>query len=109
VLKVDEDLCGAAVGAGSGESDEAALVALQDGIIGDGVAAPGRVNRGIGADAELDDEVGDHTEKHHVVVEMVADQIVEAVGAVGSPGAGDVHYEVAAGGFKFDLEGVGSL
>src|SRR5208337_1119959 len=108
VLEADEELGGAGVGASHGESDVATLVALQDGIILDGLAAPGSVDRGIGADAELDDEVGDHAENDDVVVEMMADEIVEAVNAVGSPGAGDVHGEVTASGFKFDLEGVGS-
>jgi hypothetical protein len=40
---------------------------------------------------------------------VVADEIVEAICADGSPGAGDVHGEVAASGFKFYLEGVGSF
>jgi len=95
VLEADEDLGGAGVGAGHGESDVATLVALLDGIIRDGVTTPSSVDRGIGTDAELDDEVGDNAEDDHVVVKMVADKIVDAVGTVGSPGAGDVHDEVA--------------
>jgi hypothetical protein len=109
VSVVYEDLRGAGVGAASGESDEAALVALDNLIIRDFGIDPGRVDGRIGADAELGDEAGDDAEDDHVVVEMVADKIVEAVHAVGSPGACDVHGEVPAGGFEFDLEGVGSL
>jgi len=109
VIEADEDLRGARVGTSSGESNVAALVAFQDGIILDGGVEPSSGNRGIGADAELDDKVGNDTKNDHVVVEMVADEIVEAVDAVGSPGARDVHDEVAARGFKFDLEGFGSL
>src|SRR5208337_1273332 len=109
VAIVYEDLRGAGVRAGHGIGDVAALVVLQDGIILDGGVAPGGGNRGIGADTELGDEARDDAENDHVVVEMVADEIVEAVGAVGSPGAGDVHDEIAARGFKFHLESVGRL
>ena len=108
-IGADEDLRGAGVGAARGEGDVAALVAFQDGIILDRSFDPSGGNHRIGADAELHDEARGDTENDHVVVEMVADEIVEAVDAVGSPGAGNVHDEVAARGFKFDLEGIGSL
>jgi len=109
VREIDEDLRGAGVGAGGGEGDVAALVGLQDGIVLDGGVFPGGVDGRIGTDAELNDEALDGAEDDHVVVIVVTDEIVEAVDAERSPGAGDVHGEVAASGFKFCLKGVGSL
>ena len=54
-------------------------------------------------------EAGDGAEHHHVVVEMMLDEVIEAVHADGRPGARDVHGEITARGLEFDLEGFRSL
>jgi hypothetical protein len=51
------------------------------GIVGDGGFFPGGVDGGIGAEAELDDEVRDDAEEAGVVEIVVLDEIEKAVGA----------------------------
>ena len=64
---------------------------------------------GVGVEAELDDEVGKDAEEAGVIEIVVLDEIVEAVGAEGRPGAGDGEGEFAAGGVEFYLVGVGGF
>ena len=80
---------------------------LGDGIVLDGGGFPDRIDRGIGADAELRHEVGEDAEEAGVVVKVVLDEIVEAVGAERSPRARDGDDEIAARGGKFHLVLVG--
>ncbi len=100
---------GASIRAGGGEDDASLFVGLADGIVFDFGLFPGRADRGIRADAELRDEIRDGAEDDGVVIEMVLDEIVEAVGAERRPGASDGDGEVAARGDEFDDVSVGSL
>jgi len=60
-------LSGAGVGASGGEDECARLVGLVAGIVLNGGFFPGGVYGGVGAEAELDDEVGKDAEEAGVV------------------------------------------
>ena len=109
VLEVDEDLSGAGVRSGSGEDDGSLFVGLGDGVVFDFGLFPRGTDGGIGTDTELRDEIWDGPKDDRVVIEVVLDEIVEAVGAEWCPGAIDGDGEVAAGGDEFDDVGVGSF
>src|SRR5208283_5543164 len=100
---------GGRVGAGGGEDESAAFVALAGRVILNSGLFPGGVDRRIGAEAELDHEISMDTEEAGVIEIVVLDEIVEAVSAERRPGAGDGDGEVAAGGVELDLIGVGSF
>ena len=101
---VDEELGGAGVGAGGGEDEGSALVALQDGVVLDSGDGPDLVDGGVGAEAELDDEALDDAKEGGVGEVAVADQVVKAVCAEGRPVAMDFDDEVAGGGGELCLE-----
>jgi hypothetical protein len=82
---------------------------LGDGIVLDLGLFPGGADRRIRADAELRDEIGDGAEDDSVVVEVVLDEIVEAVSAEGRPCASDGDGEVATRGDEFNDVDVGSF
>ncbi len=109
VFEIDEDLRRAGVWPGGGEDDRTFFVGLRDRVVFDFGLLPCGGDGGIGTDAELRDEIGDSAEDDGVVIEVVFDEIVEAVGAERCPGAIDGNGEVAARGDEFDHVGVGRL
>src|SRR4029077_7827670 len=66
-----------------------ALVGFLPRVVGDGRAAPGRLNRGVAGHTRLRDEPIDHAERAAVVVEAVLDQIIKTTGAERRPAAMD--------------------
>ena len=109
VLKVDEELRGAGIGASGGKDERAALVGLVAGIVLNCGLFPGSVDFGVGAETELRNEAGKYAEEAGVVKIVVLHEIVEAVGAKGRPCAGDGDGELAAGGVELDLIRIGSF
>lgn len=109
VFKIDEDLRRTGIRSCGGEDDRAFFVGLGDGIVLDLGLFPCGADGGIRADAELRDEIGNGAEDDGVVIEVVFDEIVEAVGSERRPGAVDGDGEVAARGDEFDDVSVGSF
>ena len=109
VFEIDEDLRGAGVWAGGGEDDGALFVGLSDGIVFEFGLFPGGADGGIRTNAELRDKAGNGAEDDGVVIEVVLDEIVEAICAEGRPCTSDGDGEVAAGGDEFDDVDVGSF
>ena len=104
VFEIDEDLSGAGIGLGGfGKGERAADVLLSDGIVFDGGMGPSSVDWRLGADAELRDEIGDDAVDAGAVVEMMLDEIVEAVGTVGGPVAMDGNGEITPRRDELDL------
>lgn len=103
VSEVDEELGGARVGAGGGEDQAAARVALLDGVVLNIGLVPRLVDGGIGAESELHDEAGHDTEEAGVGEEAVADEVVEAVRAEGRPVAMHLNDEDTGSGGEADL------
>src|SRR5262249_44778158 len=85
------------------------LMGLRVRVILNGGLCPGGGDGRIGAEAELGNEAWEYAEKACVVEIVVLDEVVEAVGAERSPGAGYGDGEGAAGGVELDLIGVGSF
>src|SRR5258706_3494122 len=85
VLQIDKYLRGAGIRSRGSKDDGAALIGLGNRIVFYvGVLPRGR-NRGIRADAKLHDEPGHHAAERGVVIIMILNQIVEAVGSNGRP------------------------
>jgi len=114
VLEIDEELCGAGVGPSGGEDEGAAPIGLIAGVILNGCLFPGGVDLRVGAESELGDKTRKDAKETGIVEIVMANEIVEAVGAERGPGARDGDgklgfYVVAIFGDKFDLVGVRSL
>src|SRR6202022_5053914 len=98
VHKIDEHLRGARIRAGRGKCDVPLLVTLRNGIILNIGTLPRRGDRRIRADPKLGDETRHHPEDTSVVIEMMLDEVIEAVRTERRPGARDVKREFAARG-----------
>lgn len=82
--RVDEYLCGTAVGARSGEDDCAAFIAHAHGVILQVGAAPFGLDGGIAIDAKLDHKTGQHAENTTIIPEsktskFLADRVTEKI------------------------------
>ena len=106
---IDEKLPGAGIGAGRGEDDGSALVALNDGIVLDLRGVPDLVNGRVGAEPELRDEARDHAKEGRISEIAVANQVVKAVCAEGCPVAMDFDHKFARSGRELCLEDHGRL
>lgn len=84
-------------------SNIAAKIALLNRIILDIGISPDAANFGIGRNAKLNNESRHDAEERGIVVEMVFDEIVEAVSAIRGPGARDFDSKVAFGGVEVDV------
>jgi hypothetical protein len=104
VSVIDEELRRAGVGAGGGEDDASALVALNNRIIMDFGDFPGLVDVGAGAEPKLHDKTANDAKEGRVGEVAVADQVVKAVCAEGRPVAMDFDDEVARSGGELCLE-----
>src|SRR6266480_1726462 len=97
VAQIDEDLRRAGIWHARFRIRQvAALVGLCDRLILNIGLLPCGRNRRIGADAKLNDEAGHNAEETGVVIEVVLNQIVEAVGADGSPSAIDSYNKISS-------------
>src|SRR5690348_3517280 len=102
IHEIDEDLRGAGVGTASGKGNRAARVALRDRVVLDVRVLPDARNLRIRVDAELYDEVRHDAEECGAIVEMMLDEIIEAIRSEWRPGARHFHGEIAPGGVKLD-------
>lgn len=86
IVKVDKELRTARIASRTLRvGDVAGEIALGDGIVFDIGIRPDAAVLRVGGDAELNDEIGMDAEERGVVVEMMLDEIIKTVGAVGSP------------------------
>src|SRR6202034_66560 len=104
VAEIDEQLRGAGIRASRGEGERARRVALGDFIVLDVRVLPNLVDGRIRAEAELHDKAGHVAEEGCVGEKSMLHQIIEPVGAQRSPGARDLHDEVALRGGEFNLK-----
>jgi len=109
IAKVDEELSGAGVGAGSGEDQGGTLIALHDWIVLDLGVVPDLVDGRVGAEPELDNESRHYAKEGGVGEVAIADEVIKAVGAEGRPVAMDFDDEVARRGSEPGLEDRGGL
>src|SRR5580704_14324587 len=107
VPEVDEHLCGARVRPSRSKRHIATGITLRNGVVLNVGILPNLIDSGIGADAELRHEARKDAEEAGVVVEVVFDQIVEAVRAERCPRTRDGDDEVAARGRELHLVFVG--
>src|SRR6266481_1832893 len=103
VLEIDKHLRGARVRPGGGKRDVPLLVALCHRVILNISPLPGRSHSWIRANPKLRDEGRHHAEDAGVVIEMMLDQIVEAVSPQRRPGSRDIDREFAARGHELYL------
>ena len=106
---IDEELPGARIGAGRGEDEAAALVALNDGIVLYFRVVPDLVDGRIGAEPELRDEAGNDAKEGHIGEVAVANQVVKAICTERRPVAMDFDDKVARRCGELCLEDRGRL
>src|SRR6266436_3105961 len=104
VLQIDENLRAPGVRARSSRiRDVSLLIALRHGIILNIRSPPSGGDGGIRANPKLRDEGRHHAEDACVVIEMMLDEIVEAVSPQRRPGSRDIDREFAARGHELYL------
>ncbi len=95
IAEVHEELGGAGIWAGGREAHHAPGIALHHLIVLDAGAPPDRGHLRGAVDAQLRHEAADHPKEGHVVIKADLDQVVDAVGALGSPASVDIDDDVA--------------
>lgn len=103
VAQIDEHLGGAAVGIFKGVGDSASRVGEAAGIVGNVLMPPGAGESRVGSDAELGPGGGADAEKGCTVVVTMADELVEAIGAVRRPFPLDLQKNISPRGGEPDM------